>query len=186
MLPLIIAFSKNPAHAKELSLQHLTLTHGGTAMRTWGELIAVTLLNLLRGESLHQAISEGNGDAGLDIAPHVLETLIPYPDTTVVGKHFSSACYVDHAVPATLYLALKYRDSPEQGLIANTMCGGDNSGRGAVMGALLGALNGLRGWPSRWIDGLLRPPPIVCFESQQGKALENSNLYKMRREPYAI
>lgn len=168
MFPLTIAFSKNPAYAKEISLHNLTLTHGGPAMKKWGVLLATTLLNLLRGESLHQAITEGGEDAALDIDPQVLEALIPYPDETVVGRHFSSACYVDHAVPATLYLALKYRDSPEQGLIANTMCGGDNSGRGAVLGALLGAMNGLRGWPSRWINGLLRPPPIVCFEPQQG------------------
>ncbi len=168
MLPLTIAFSRNPDQAKEISLQHLGLTHGGPAMKKWGVLLAAILLDLLRGESLHQAITEGSEDASLDIDPQILETLIPYPDATVVGRHFSSACYVDHAVPATLYLALKYRDSPKQGLIANTMCGGDNSGRGAVLGALLGAMNGLRGWPSRWIEGLLHPPPIVCFEPQQG------------------
>lgn len=168
MLPLTIAFSRNPDHAKETSLRHLALTHGGTAMRKWGALLTTTLLDLLRGESLHQAITAGGEDASLGIDPQILEALIPYPDATVVGRHFSSACYVDHAVPATLYLALKYCTSPEQGLIANTMCGGDNSGRGAVLGALLGAMNGLLGWPSRWIEGLLRPPPVVCFELQQG------------------
>jgi ADP-ribosyl-[dinitrogen reductase] hydrolase len=167
MLPLIIAFSKDPAHAKEIALQHLALTHGGSSMRKWGELIAVTLLSLLHGEPLREAISGGCEVSALDVAPQVLETLIGYSDATVVGRHFSSACYVDHAVPATLYLALKYRDSPEHGLIANTLCGGDNAGRGAVLGALLGALNGLRGWPSRWIDGLLCPPPIVWLEPEQ-------------------
>jgi ADP-ribosyl-[dinitrogen reductase] hydrolase len=168
MLPLTIAYSQDPARAREISLQHLALTHGGADMKKWGALLAATLLHLLRGESLPWAITEGAEDSALDIVPQVFEDLIPYPDTTVVGRHFSSACYVDQAVPASLYLALKYCDDPEQGLIANTMCGGDNSGRGAVLGALLGAMNGLRGWPSRWIDGLLRPPPIVCFDHLHG------------------
>jgi ADP-ribosyl-[dinitrogen reductase] hydrolase len=167
MLPLTIAFSQCPAHAMGISLQNLALTHGGPTMEKWGVVLATTLLHLLRGESLHQALIAGGKDSTLNIDPEGLEALSPYPDTTVVGRHYSSACYVDHAVPATLYLALKYRDSPEQGLIANTMCGGDNSGRGAVLGALLGALNGLGGWPSRWIDGLLRPPPVVWFEPQK-------------------
>ena len=87
-----------------------------------------------------------------------------YPDGIVVGKHFSSACYVDQAVPATIFLALKYGDSPENSIRVNTMCGGDNAGRGALLGAFLGALHGVEGWPSRWIDGLLHPPPVVQLD----------------------
>ena len=164
MLPLTIALSETPASAREASLQHLALTHGGSAMRQWGELLSVTLLNLLRGESLCQAIGAGTKESSVDLDAQDLKHFSDYPDSIVVGRHFSSACYVDQAVPATLYLALKYQNVPENGLIANTMCGGDNAGRGAVLGALLGALNGQQGWPSRWIDGLLRPPPIVLLK----------------------
>lgn len=163
MLPLTIAFSKTPAYASEVSLQNLSLTHGGSAMREWGTLISITLLNLLQGASLCQAIAAGNRESSQDIDVQFLQTLTDFPDSTVVGKHFSSACYVDQSVPATLFLALKYRDAPEDGLIANTMCGGDNAGRGAVLGALLGALNGQQGWPKRWIEGLLQPPPVVLL-----------------------
>jgi ADP-ribosylglycohydrolase len=64
-------------------------------------------------------------------------------------------------VPAVLYLALKYHQSPEEGLIANTNLGGDNAYRGAVLGALLGAENGVRAFPERWIRGLTDPPPDI-------------------------
>jgi ADP-ribosylglycohydrolase len=165
MLPLTIALSKNPAVAREVSLRHLALTHGGSAMRQWGELICVTLLNLLQGQSLHQSITAGASQSGLDIDAQILHNLTDYPDSIVVGKHFSSACYVEQSIPATLYLALKYQDSPEDGMIANTMCGGDNAGRGAVLGALLGALNGQQGWPVRWIEGLVHPPPVVLLDA---------------------
>lgn len=70
---------------------------------------------------------------------------------------------MEHAIPATLYLACKYASNPEQGLIANTMCGGDNAGRGAVLGALLGAEGGVSGWPERWINGLLNPPEVFIL-----------------------
>jgi len=44
-------------------------------------------------------------------------------------------------------------------LISNTMCSGDNAGRGSVLGALLGAAGGLNGWSSRWINGLIDISP---------------------------
>ncbi|WP_373500889.1 ADP-ribosylglycohydrolase family protein [Desulfococcus sp.] len=47
----------------------------------------------------------------------------------------------------------------EAGLIANTNLGGDNAGRGAVLGALLGAANGDGSFPASWIGGLRHPPP---------------------------
>ena len=53
-----------------------------------------------------------------------------------------------------IYLALKYAREPEQGLIANTNLGGDNVHRGGVLGALLGAANGVEAWPSRWTQNL--------------------------------
>jgi hypothetical protein len=133
-------------------------------MRQWGELISVALLSLLQGESLYQAICAGIKESSVDLDGLDLQNLFDYPDSVVVGRHFSSACYVDQAVPATLYLALKYQHAPESGMIANTMCGGDNAGRGTVLGALFGALYGQPGWPSRWVKGLLNPPPIVLLE----------------------
>ena len=55
-----------------------------------------------------------------------------FSDQIVVGKHFSSAGYMDQATPATWYLALKYGDAPEKGIFASTMCGGDNAGWWAI------------------------------------------------------
>ena len=80
-------------------------------------------------------------------------------DDRVVGRRFSTACYVEDSVPSVLYLALKYHIDPENGLIANTNLGGDNAYRGAVLGALLGAANGIESFPERWIRGLRHHPP---------------------------
>jgi ADP-ribosylglycohydrolase len=70
-------------------------------------------------------------------------------------------------VPATLYLAWKYADRPEEGLVANTMAGGDNCHRGAVLGALLGAAWGVEAWPERW-RGVLRYRPELPARRRRG------------------
>ena len=161
MLPLVITYSQRPEFALQTSLEHLALTHGGPAMHAWGGVIARALLCAIQGQPLRDSIMRAVQESNVDIDVMLLEALADYPDNSVVGKHFSSACYVEYAVPATLYLALKYDGSPERGLIANTMCGGDNAGRGAVLGALLGAAHGINAWPSKWINGLRNPPPVV-------------------------
>ena len=46
-------------------------------------------------------------------------------------------------------------EKTEKGLIVNTNLGGDNVHRGAVLGALLGAANGLASFPDKWVRGLL-------------------------------
>ena len=63
-------------------------------------------------------------------------------DHDVVGRRFSSACYISESWPSLLYLTYKYLDRPKQALIVNTNLGGDNVHRGAVMGALLGLATG--------------------------------------------
>lgn len=161
MLPVSIAYGHRADHARKLSLIQLALTHGGESMKIWAVMIAATLENILDGSSMKDAVTAAAQEAKIEIDIDQLVSLADYPDISVVTKHFSSACYVDYAVPATLFLALKYEDSVEDGMIANTMCGGDNAGRGAVLGALLGAKNGIAGWPAEWVDGLQQPPPDI-------------------------
>jgi ADP-ribosylglycohydrolase len=70
----------------------------------------------------------------------------------VIGRRVSSACYIADAFPASLYLAWKYADDFEQGVIANANLGGDNCHRGAVLGSLMGCAVGLSKMPQRYID----------------------------------
>ena len=65
-----------------------------------------------------------------------------------VGK----ASPTEGALPGSLYLALKYQHSLEEGLIANAGIGGDSAVRGMVVGMLLGAVKGRAGIPGRWIE----------------------------------
>ena len=155
MLPLLIVLGQDREYALKTALNHMDLTHGGPAMQYGGNIIAQIILDVLHGEKLENAIVEHYRYKGGSVPADSFESLIEFPDHIVVGKHFSSACYMDQSIPATLYLAFKYAQKAESGLISNTMCGGDNAGRGSVLGALLGAAGGLNCWPDRWMNGLI-------------------------------
>lgn len=165
MLPLLMIFGQNREYALKLALSHLKLTHGGSAMVSGGTITSHIILDLLNGKTLEKSVAEHAPDHWGHKGSEPFESLKPFPDQMVVGRHFSSACYMDHSIPASLYLACKYSDDPEQALIANTMCGGDNAGRGSVLGAILGAANGLSCWPERWVKGLVQPPEVVIMNS---------------------
>ena len=63
------------------------------------------------------------------------------PDGMVVGRKFSSACYITDSWPSILYLALKYHENPKSALMVNANLGGDNVHRGAILGIILGLAN---------------------------------------------
>jgi len=159
LVPIVVYHRAFPARAREAALEHLSLTHPGHKMTTAAEVLVQLLLEVLSGRPLREVL-----DREIQEQKNPLYSL-PYvkwladPDEDVVGRRFGTACYVEDSVPSVLYLALKYQHDPEHGLIANTNLGGDNVHRGAMLGALLGAANGLEGFPERWVRGLRHPPP---------------------------
>ena len=83
------------------------------------------------------------------------DTWTHFPNRTVIGRHLTMACYLPESFTASLYLCWKYADDFSAGILANAHCGGDNCHRGAVVGALLGAANGV---PDKWKEGLTNVP----------------------------
>jgi ADP-ribosylglycohydrolase len=158
LVPITLFHRHNPAKAKAASLEHLSLTHLGAAMESAARLVIDVILDSLRGRPLRESLTHQVQDPKSPLYGYPFEKWIGEPDEKVVGRRFSTACYVEDSVPSVMYLAFKYPNDPETGLIANTNLGGDNVHRGAILGALLGAANGVEGFPSRWIDGLLEPP----------------------------
>ena len=85
-------------------------------------------------------------------------------DAVVIGRRLSPACYIPDAFPAALYLAWKYADDFSAGIRANAQVGGDSCHRGAVVGALLGEVNGV---PASWRDGLLATAAKTATSSRE-------------------
>lgn len=154
----LVAFLGDDREAiREIVRRHVELTHRSPEVLSAADALVRILDSVLGGAGLREAIiSHGSGWFSESTALRWFKE----PDEVVIGRRISPACYLADAFPASLYLAWKYADDFENGMIANTHVGGDNCHRGAVLGALLGAAAGTNGIPGRWRDGLLDPPDL--------------------------
>jgi len=159
MVPILVHYCERPDRAREAAREHLALTHPGDRMRIAADLFNDIFLQMLGGSSLPNAIMAAIDSQQSPLMGHPFRKWVKLPDDAVIGRFLSTACYVEDAVPAVIYLALKYHADPEEMLIVNTMLGGDNAGRGALLGSLAGAAGGMDAFPPRWIRGLAEPPP---------------------------
>ncbi len=163
MVPVLAWYAAHPEKARSAALEHLALTHPGEKMAAAGGLVADLLLAVLNGRPLKDAILARIEAQDHPLTGHPFQKWLDDPDDWVIGPKLSTACYVEHSVPAVLYLALKYHGDPEKALVVNTNLGGDNAYRGGVLGALLGAEHGRSGFPRRWVEGLRHPPAELAL-----------------------
>ena len=131
--------------------EHIHLTHRSKEVSLAGDALARILCSVVAGADLREAIFEHGADW---FSRRKAADWSREPDEVVIGHRVSPACYIGDAFPASLFLAWKYADDFEAGVIANTNLGGDNCHRGAVLGALLGAASGLARMPERFVAGL--------------------------------
>jgi ADP-ribosylglycohydrolase len=73
---------------------------------------------------------------------------------------FGQACPLAHSFPAAVQCALKYEHDLARAILATANAGGDNAGRAAMIGAWLGAVNGVAGIPPAWRKRLNRQEEI--------------------------
>lgn len=143
--------------------EHVGLTHAHANVLRAADTLVRLLFRIREGMPLREAIQYEAGDW---ISCTKAEHWSAQPDTHVIGQRYSPACYIAESMPASLYLAWKYHDDFSAAIIANTMVGGDNCHRGAVVGALLGAACGV---PEKWLKGLKAyhsaPAPISPADS---------------------
>ncbi|WP_421134777.1 ADP-ribosylglycohydrolase family protein [Alteromonas sp. A079] len=123
-----------------VSRHHLALTHPSDELATICDFYVELLYRLLHrsSESAQDIVSDiAKRSARLSLASLVAKQK---SDIEVVGRQFSSACYISDSWPSVLYFAYRYIDSAEKALIANTNVGGDNVHRGFVLGTIMGLI----------------------------------------------
>lgn len=67
---------------------------------------------------------------------------------------YGMPCAIYHQLPAAYYLAARFHNDFESGVLHAVNGGGQNQSRAILTGALIGAQTGLSGIPQRFIDGL--------------------------------
>jgi ADP-ribosylglycohydrolase len=157
---LLIVHHAEPRTARAAAHEHRELTHKGPLMARALDAVADVLQPVLAGTPLRQAVDDARRQGDNPLLAGDFTDWARRDDLEVIGRLLSPACYVTDSVPAVLHLARRYADRPEEGLVANTMVGGDNCYRGAVLGALLGAASGVAGWPERWRSDLRFRPSL--------------------------
>jgi ADP-ribosylglycohydrolase len=127
--------------------EHVGLTHAHANVLRAADTLVRVLWGVSLGESVHDVLRREAGDW---ISGKKADSWLHQADEHVVGSRFSPACYIADAMPASLYLVWKYQSDFTAGIVANAMVGGDNCHRGAVVGSILGAANGV---PERFLLG---------------------------------
>ena len=132
--------------------KHVRLTHRNQHVSDAAAAMTHILYSLREGLDLRKAL---DSHAKPWASSGQFDTWTHFSDRTVIGRQLTMACYLPESFTASLYLCWKYAEDFSAGIIANAHCGGDNCHRGAVVGALLGAANGV---PKKWIQGLINVP----------------------------
>ena len=132
--------------------KHVRLTHRNQHVSEAAAAMTNILYSLREGLDLRKAL---DSHAKPWASAGQFDTWTHFSDRTVIGRQLTMACYLPESFTASLYLCWKYAEDFSAGIIANAHCGGDNCHRGAVVGALLGAANGV---PKKWIQGLIKVP----------------------------
>lgn len=109
-------------------------------------------LPVVTGRELFRAYRDHNGPGNIPDAemwrlhtelrrePFDLDALVDrLPESEAVTSVFATACYPEHGLPLSMYLARAHDASVRESLLANANAGGDNVHRGMILGMLVGA-----------------------------------------------
>jgi ADP-ribosylglycohydrolase len=87
-------------------------------------------------------------------------------DTRQTILNFGQMCEVEAAFPCVIHLIAKYENNLMEGLIENTMAGGDSAGRGLIVGMIIGAYLGKDAIPEKWLTDLKSYQDILGLMNQ--------------------
>lgn len=147
-VPALLAALPADADWRTTVKTHVTLTHRHSNVLRAADCFARILHAIENGVPLREALAKAAGDW---FSTAKAQKWSLRANETIIGRVLSPACYIDQAFPAALYLAWKYHDDFEAGIIANAQVGGDSCHRGVVVGALLAANNTI---DPKWTEGL--------------------------------
>jgi hypothetical protein len=90
-----------------------------------------------------------------------------------VALVYGLPCAIYHVLPAAYYLASRFADDFESGVLAAINGGGQNMSRAMLTGALIGAQVGLSGIPQHFIDGLENGGELAAWAQALGDMISD-------------
>lgn len=157
--PLGLAFSDRPGLIFELAGQEAAITHWDPACRQSAGLVALLTAALVRGERDPRRFALAHAP---DLLPEVREAAIP------LSLEALASCQVDGPDMGCTLVALQVAVSLlqaglpfDEGIPWILRQGGDTDTNGAIVGALLGARDGLGAFPAAWLACVPRQETIL-------------------------
>ena len=164
----VLYWVEEPAKALEAAISQSRLTHNSNASLLATELFARMTLRILEGTN--QAVPNVLLASLVDMKRNGQNTLLldGYLEAAEAAAGKSAAdiaaalgqsCHARHAIPVIFALLLTSSDYRTV-LSLNARIGGDSATRGMIIGAILGASNGLEKLPADWLAAVKRLPEL--------------------------
>ncbi len=128
------------------------------------------LVELFLGRDVHDALENAMVRVG-PLAPDLSAELRQQTqkvlaetgkEVTEATLEFGQACPLPQSFPSALHAFLKHSNDFETAILATLRAGGDNAGRGAILGSWLGAYLGVDAIPREWRARLTAAPRIFA------------------------
>jgi ADP-ribosylglycohydrolase len=169
--PLLVRYAGDEEALAASALEQTLLTHRDPLVVEAAGFFARTGRRVMMGESPAAVMTavrdeyfrgQRLGDlvqAGLDSAGD---------ETKGVLARFGLSCHGGSALPGTVHLIARYEKNLVEGLVQNTMSGGDSAARGLLAGMILGASAGMSALPEAWLGALNRKAEIGALLDRLG------------------
>jgi ADP-ribosylglycohydrolase len=152
--PLAVRYAEEPEVLLEAAERSARVTHAHPVGIDAARVQAAAIGGALRGEdalaAARAAVTTPQLRRGLATATSLLSER-PAPE--VVGSRLGNNSTGHESVPTAIYAAVSHA-SFEEAVGFAVRCGGDTDTIGAMAGAIVGAREGARAIPARWLDRL--------------------------------
>ena len=153
-LPLMIHGWRNPHESATYADSLTDIAHKGRKVSMTVKFLAKIFFWIFKGQDLESILYHKAGKSAHPCLNYPYEQWMDSENFDVIGHRIHPEDHLEENMSTLMYLALKYQDNPSQALLMNAHAGGDSCHRGAILGAMLGALNGVESLPADWVFGL--------------------------------
>lgn len=154
VLPVILYYVGRPEMRAKVS-EAVSITQVSPVMESVAMLLADVFEAIFEGKTIMEAV-QAQVEKGhpLLTKPIVQWATEKTSDEKIASYELRCASLSAHALPMSLFLAMKYCPAVENALLANANLGGATCYRGAIVGALLGATLGCESLPGALASNL--------------------------------
>ena len=156
-LPALIAVYQGNSQLSEVVESAVRVTNNNNLAVEFGLASASIIESVIQGKTTETAILHACKGRSQDVTECIKKAISLTPeDNVAVTSKFGTSCKLIYGVPSVVHNALT-SESYSTAIRKNIYAGGDSCGRAMLLGALLGAANGIggdKGIPLQWIEKL--------------------------------